>query len=381
MTIYIHSEETFCQSLWYAAALRGLTEEARRKKYDLVFLSSEQLGQNPDEIFTADTDSSQRLLIVIATSPSRLDTLIPKLQQNGIAVLLVNCGYDGHEADDISFILMNYEDAVKRSVEYLADCGRKNPALFGINLDSGSDRIKLSAFRALFGDNAPIFYNRSGLSDCIGEFLRSLSAVSPIDAVISANDIAGVALMSALRQHKIDVPKSLYLISFGDTASAGFWADSLGVTTVSVDYAELGRQSIRLAGFLQRAAVRLTAQVKLSSTFRIGITTDNHPCKENPPADSRTSQSYHFYDDPTVAEILRVESAVAAFDEIDRKLIHFLSVGESIQSASAALYLSSGAVQYRVRRITNLLGCRSRKETFALLEKYFGKLAFSSGQQ
>ena len=48
MKLYIQTEPEFSGSLWYASLLQGMGEEARKKRYEMVFVSD---TANPDVRF------------------------------------------------------------------------------------------------------------------------------------------------------------------------------------------------------------------------------------------------------------------------------------------------------------------------------------------
>ncbi len=369
MKLFCHSEEVFRQSLWYRALVSGLSEEARRKRYELAFVDENELLDSSDDLF----GDEKRFLIVVATSPSKLSVLLPELSRRGIDVLLVNIGHEGGEG--VSTLMMDYEDATERALSYLAACGRRFPALVGVNPDSGSDMVKYRCFERMIGAEGTVFFNYNGIAPLCGRFEAEREH---FDAVICANDITGVALLGRLRQKKVRVPDELFMLSFGDTSSAAFLTSAPGVTTVSADHAELGRQAVRLSSFLIRSNVRMTGGLKLAAQLHVGRTTANLPAPEFIPCElsrpapepSIKASAPNFYDDPVVGEVMKVEALASTLDGADRTILRILSEGGSIQTAADASFLSASTVTYRIRRIGGALGTRTRAETLDLLERY-----------
>lgn len=76
------------------------------------------------------------------------------------------------------------------------------------------------------------------------ELGRYLAARTDVDAVFVANDQMALGLLHAFRDAGVDVPGRALVAGFDDVPEARFFAPSL--TTVLQDFAEVGRQAIRL---------------------------------------------------------------------------------------------------------------------------------------
>ena len=83
MKLYIKTEQEFSGSLWYASLLHGMEEEARKKRYEMQFISE------ADDLTTVFGDD-KKLLVVIGTSIRKLNQQLPRLKEANIDVLLVN---------------------------------------------------------------------------------------------------------------------------------------------------------------------------------------------------------------------------------------------------------------------------------------------------
>ena len=372
MKLYIQTEPEFAASLWYASLLHGLSEEARRKRYELCFLS-----EDADPAVAFGTD--KRLLIVIATSIHKLHRRLAVLRAHQVDVLLINIT-SVYGAHGIHTLTMDYEEATRRSLAYLKNCGKTAPALFCVHPDSGSDMRKADAFLAQGYPESRIFWNTEGLSACGDTFLAHIDT---LDAVLCVNDIAVLGLMRRLRESGVRVPEDLFLMGFGDIVSTVLFTaedahSPYRVTTVTVDHAEIGRQAVGLYAYLYKTDSPIHITGRLESVLRIGATTAYVPettgCagRTNPPsADARAIRGRHnFYDDAMVSEIIRLQSLLAEADAIDRQILSMLLSGATIPTMAERLYITQGAVNYRLKRIYNRLGVNSRQDTLSLLREY-----------
>lgn len=375
MKLFILAEREFQGSLWFTSFMNGVGDEVRKKRYTIELLddiSADEAGL--DRLY----GNERRLLIIAATSISGLRRLLPRLERAGVCVLLVNISSDTR-GGGINTLMMDYEEATLRSIEYLRGCDKSRIALFGINADSGSDQLKLNTFYEQFGRAAEgaVFFNTSGLADCAGKFI---GRIGEFDAVLCANDIAVTALMLSLREAGIRVPEDIFAMSFGDRLNFGFLSQNFlsdgsgaGVTTVSVDHYEMGRQAVRLCGFLSKenGGASMSVTLKIRSTLHISASTADMPERA---AGGEAIPSYEsarsFYDDETVDEIMRLEALAASCDEVDRMLIRLAAENFTLPQIAERIFISESAVVYRLRRIYGLLGVGGRGELSALLEKY-----------
>lgn len=366
MKLYIQTEPEFSGSLWYASLLHGIEEEARRKRYEMVFVSE---SANPDTVFGED----RKFMIVIGTSIRKLNRQLLKLQEANVEVLLVNITsmYTTHGIHNLT---MNYEQATLQSLKYLRKCGKENIALFCINPDSGSDVRKQDAFLSSGYPMENIFMNTEGLSGCCDAFLGQISR---FDAVLCANDITVLGLMRRLREKEIHVPEDLFLMGFGDIVNTELFVAEdryrpYMITTVTVDHEEIGRQAVGLYAYLYKTNSPIHITGRLDSVLRIGATTAYMPDGEGGQLQGPEWRNGErdFYDDPMVSEIIRIQSLVAESDELDRRILRMLTAEATIAQMAEKLYITQGAVTYRLKRIYTRLGVGGRREALEQIRRY-----------
>lgn len=366
MKLYIQIEQEFSNSLWYISLLHGIEQEARKKRYEMTFVSNRA---DLDTVFGDD----KRLLIVIGTSIQKLSKQLLELQKANVEVLLVNITslYTTHGIHSLS---MDYEKSTLRSLEYLRKCGKHKTALFCINPDSGSDVRKQNVFLASGYPPENCFINTNGLSNCCEAFLKKIDC---FDSVLCANDIAVLGLRRRLWEQGIRVPEDLFLMGFGDIVNMellkmGDQFSPSSITTVTIDHEEIGRQVVCLYAYLCKTNNSLHITGQLDSILRIGATTAYMPEEEESQIQIPEWENGErdFYDDAMVAEIIRLQRLVAESDELDKRILQMLVKNVAISEMAENLYITQGAVTYRLKQIYRRLGVASRKEAIQQIQRY-----------
>lgn len=359
MKINVYVEPAFSGSLWCAGVLRGLSEEAARKRYTVEYVGAD-----------AAPDARGEPVVVLGTSVGQLPETINRFGESGWRVILIN--YSPDEGCGVSTVIADYAEACSRCLSYFADCGRPRAALFGVNRDSSTDRLKLDAFLRSAPEDA-VFYNSASLSSCAAELTARLA---DFDSVLCTNDVAAMALYRELYVLGVKPPDDIFVASFGDMMFTQFFAAlfSPPLTTFTVDHAEMGRQAVRLCSFVGRpeggrsegtsVTVRVRAELKVrGSTACIpGRTGGGFPAARAAEAD--------FYSDAGVAEILRLQSFLLKCEPLDFRLLAGTAAGRTQSQLADELFISEAAISYRMRRMCALAAAGSRRELFALLEKY-----------
>ena len=88
MTIHIYVDPTYKDSLWCKQTLKGISDEATKKRYSIKMLEAQQ-------IYDADLDSffegeEKRILIVLATSVHQSQKFNDYFNAHGVHLLYIN---------------------------------------------------------------------------------------------------------------------------------------------------------------------------------------------------------------------------------------------------------------------------------------------------
>jgi len=368
MLIPVLTEPDFQSYLWARQTLDGISQEAARRKYRLEMLDARTYESlNYDILF----GKERRMLIVIGTSVTWMPKALAFFNAKGIESIFIS--YDPAETSlPAGMVRMDYVGAIHHLLTYLTeDCGRRRIAMYGYNPDSSADNIKLRFFRRWNerGEQTAeesVFVNLADLEACYNSFRPHAER---FDAVICANDIAAVSLLSRLGKDGIRVPEDLFVTAFGDSRIAERTDPPLTIATL--DFPEVGRQAVLLFSYLCRtpATSSLSSRVRSrlivrSSTAGIPDTTANSIPRED--ADAFES-SFNFYSDPEAERLLRAETLLNACDNTDLKLMDSLMKGASLDSLEQELFLTASALQYRKRRLMNIAGCPHTADFLAFM--------------
>ena len=215
MLIPVLTEPNFRSYFWAKQTMEGIAQEAARRKYKVVTLDADSYETiDYDDLFGVE----RRMLIVIGTSISWMPKALAFFTSRQIESVFIS--FDPAETSlPAGMVRMDYVGAISQLLTYLSsDCGRSRIALYGYNPNSSADNIKMRFFRRWKAQTShptaeeDIFYNLADLENCYHQFRQHANR---FNAVICANDIAGVSLLSMLKEDGIRVPEDLYITTFG----------------------------------------------------------------------------------------------------------------------------------------------------------------------
>lgn len=237
MKVRIYVSPKTADTLWIKQSMRAISSEIMQKRYTPVFLEATDPEKlNFDEIYEP---GERRLLIYAGASAAITPRLLSRFSECGVHGIFIN--YESSVLSGrYSKIFLDYRDGMRKIINYLTAAGRSEFALYGINPNSATDLIKDSFFCEYLrrdGKNPTrdIYYNYASLTGCFSRFCENCARY---DAVICANDVVAVSLISHLREVGVAVPEDLYVVSFGSSVLASLSAPT--ITSVIVDHAELG---------------------------------------------------------------------------------------------------------------------------------------------
>lgn len=367
MDMIIYSETEFRSGLWYEKAMEGIRKNTSKKGIGIKETDENTFTcLQADEIFS----EGKRLLTVIGASDRHMERLIPLCRKNGISTLFVN--YEPRRpSHDSSQVIMDYSDTMERIFCYLRAYGRTRTALLGVNPDSASDRRKAD-FMISHGKKDHIFYNDTGIAECVAKFLEKREEY---DSIIFTNDVFMLAASSKLREAGVRVPEDLWVVSFSDTMLAPIFESPLspGISTFAINYEELGRQCTELWHYLTKNPANISATIRVRAEFFPNASTGNNPLPEiTPESVSGANGNFDFYSDHTVNEVTRLESCLMKCDDTDFQMLDLLIRNENRIGIALKLFISEGTLYYRLRRLCRLAGCGTIQELIDLTRKYLG---------
>lgn len=367
MTIHIYVDPSYMESLWCKQTLKGISEEATKKRYSIKMLET-------DNIYTADLnsffeDDGKRVLIVLATSVIQSEKFNSYFNKNGVHLLYIN-----HRSTNASYrfsnIIVDYQDAMSTITKYLEGCGRNKIALYGINPDSSTDLIKKNFFLdrqkfiAPYGVADNIYLRNSNDKDSptIDCFEQFYSNINSYDSVICANDLIARLLISDLSKMGVRVPEDLYVVSFGDYILAQIGKPT--ITSIAIDHEQLGRQSVYTYSYLRKAANDVYITAMIATKLSIGESTAMTEC--NNQASSHTVPMYEdtpdFFNHPEILTIITFENMLTKCDKLDMQILIGIIRSMTYYQLAEKLFVSENVISYRVKRLCKLAGLPSKNK-------------------
>ena len=343
-------EPQYRASLWAEQTLEGLRREAIRKKMHVLEISPEAA-----DWISCESLRQEGMCVVIGTSVNWTPETVGRLLASGIQPLLVS--FDAGEPGGVrGQVLMDHAGATKKLLRYLEACGKNRTAYFAFNPESYADMVKLNTARLLGkGEAKDVFPNSGDLLACCGALLERYCEY---DSVLCANDIAAVSLLRQLCRHDIRVPEDLYLASYGNLALGS--RSGPGITCVTLDHTEMGRQAAALYACLGHMPPDSTLTVRVPTRLVIRGSTAGFRPSALPEEETARSECVDFYRDPEAGELLAMEAMLCGCDETDMKMLSLMAKGTGSEEMQKQLFLSASAIQYRKKQLMKTAGCSSR---------------------
>ena len=355
MTISIIIEPEYRDTVWCRETLRGIEKKVASLRYRTKICSCDTLGTDAESV------------IIIGTSPSFVSAVLDRTVSLGVRSVAVSCQpMEADAREKTSYVLIDHSSATKECIEYLQGCGRTRIALYGINLNSYADMIKIKYF-----DDENIYYchGKDAMRDCYESFR---SQAEQYNAVVCSNYISAIYLMDRLKKDGITVPQNLYIAAYGDSIIGNMFAPSL--TTVTLDHEMLGIQAVNLCRFHDFSAENVNVTVRVPCEIRVAGSTENMPyVKGKSPKKNDCTLENIFRDNEQIKEIQSLEKLLRICDAADFEIINCLLDGKSYNKIGDSVYMSEGSVKYRVKRLLGGSGIESIAKMLDLYKKYISE--------
>lgn len=355
-------EPAYSNSIWAKATLNGIKKEAMSKKYTLV-----ELDETLFHDFSAVSllISEPRIVLVMGTSHSWVLKTVSFLHTHKVSAIVIN--YDPPEyLHPLGIVHINYAQGMQHLIEYLHACGKNKIALYGLNPNSSTDIMKERYIQNLYKNyKEHIFYNEASLSNCYQHF-RTM--YQHFDSVICTNDIAAVSLLTYLKKDNISVPEQLFLTCFGNSMLT--IRTSPGITAVSLDHSETGRQAVKLYAYLARQDKQTSVSVQVHAKLTVRGSTAMLP-DSNISADSLLHQeNIDFYSDLEAQKLFSVEQLLSTATAIDFKIMQGLLKGLSHEELQENLFLSDSSLRYHIKYLMQSANTETRHEFLDFLQTW-----------
>lgn len=354
MMINIIIEPEYEDTIWCRETLNGIEKKCAALRYKHIVCTADTLdkSENTDKI------------IIVGTSPNWVSDVLDITERLCVHSVVVSCR-PILTRQNTSYVLTDHDSETEECIEYLRACGRKKIALYGINNNSYADMIKTKYF-----DDNDIYYcvGKKGMECCFESFIRN---VGLYDAAVCSNYISAVYLMYNLRKKGINVPEDLFIAAYGDSVIGKSFRPSL--TTITLDHEQLGIQAVNLCRFLAFSDGNMSVSVRIPGRIIPAESTKNTVHKNLFVNTKRTKQTENIFKvDSDILEIQSLEKLLRLCDETDIKLLKIIRESKTYAGIGDSLYISEGAVKYRLKRMLNGSGIDSVERILKLYNKYVG---------
>ncbi len=225
---------------FYTEILRGLTHQAKIKRYDLLLFINEHKFNYSQLFYDRRVDGL--LLIGI----KRNDKGIAQLSKNGLPYILTG----KVDYEDANYVDADNKDGAYQAVSYLANLGHKRIAYLGGSFEFAFNQERFEGYlKALKEHN--LKYGKELTMESINTEESGYKAMHKLlesslipTAVFVANDLDAIGAMKAAREKGLRIPEDIAFVGFDDIQLASHIEPPL--TTVRQPIYEMGITAISL---------------------------------------------------------------------------------------------------------------------------------------
>lgn len=363
--IHYMSEPSNITPAWISESIRSLCEVAAQKRFAV------QCGR------INDMPSSWRdgvPVIVFCTTNRWTQQAIHQLQLRGVKPIVVGVTPDKF-SEDISGVTMNRRAFIENILNYFVSHGRRRPALFGISTQISNDIIKVEHFLRV----AQALHLEVSEKDVysVGTDCENLEAAAKAflaqkmryDSVICSNDFLALFLLGETRKQNIAVPRDLWLCGYGNYLIGMCCTPS--ITSAAIDTRALAQQAFQISKLLSAYPDISHMVVSINCAIVPRGSTNFRPVPQsrlggNEPINRIYSRTL----DGAAGVLHNLENCLCQCDELNAKILAAILRGDSYEQIEADLFISSGAIRYRAKKMFHTLGVSGRSDFQALLAQY-----------
>ncbi len=361
-TIPVLAEPAYLSSRWGKEILLALRQEAARHDSSVSLL---------EEVFPKSLEDPFYIL-VLGSDQVWIDSAVDKVRKEGGRPLLI-CSHPPDSMESLCIVAPDRAGMTTAIMDYLARAGRRRTALFGFNPCSASDLLRERVYFeninrfGLITEPEDVYLNDGSLTDC---FARFIPVACRYNSVLCSNDAAAVFFMKAARDYSLRIPEDLFLIGNGNTKMGNLM--SPGLTTVTLNYDEVGRHAVTLFHYLSRhpaiGAMYASVSCKIiprgsTGFFEPGEEKEALGPKNGAPEDP-------FFRDPEVRHFFVLENLLNSCDSVDMGILAGLTGKTPYDRLADELHISVHTLKYRLKKIFSSVGVKTREEFLELIRPY-----------
>lgn len=344
-------DSKYAESLWCKSLYESLIERLRQKRIPFCAVF-DNIDAELDAIF------------IIASDREWTISAITQLNLNGIKPILICNQSEKLSGCIYSCVCSDINASMKNLLDTLKTKDKSRIALYGINTDSIADISRVDSlfnWRGQYFETMQIFNNNGSLEKCFEEFLPY---IDEFDAAICANDFVAVSLVRRLSETAPEKLSDFYIISCSQSQISSYYRDK--ILSLNMNFEQYGKAAVYVYNALKKHTYLSEMTVKvLWSLDSNNSTTDTKSIT----LDLKSSAD-SFYNDTELSEMLVVDKILKSSDDIEKKIIDGLLNKLTIEQIAEKCFLTVNGVKYRINKIINDSGAKSKEEVVTLLEKY-----------
>ncbi len=359
-TVFLIVEPNYMTPFWYARSIEGLEEAASRHKQEVVKLSSIE-----------EMEVQANAVVVIGTTHTWVRDTLDMARARNLRPILIGT-IPSKYGEDVSGTMYGSHSAIEEMVYYFHYYGHRKMALVDINANSSNDAMKVESFlsttKKLGLDTSynDVFFRNTGAQNGDDKFLLKIHSY---DSVICSNDYSAAFLLKYAEDNGIKVPEELFVAGLGDTSLCRYTNPTL--TSATRSYYETGENAYELWRTLTRnpnvesivTTMRSYLKPRGSTAFmpsvKVEMNTLGVPAA-GPELDKNTMRK-------GADSLKAIQECLSQCDAVDMSIIAGVLTNESNERLAESLSMSTGAINYRLKKLYKNAGVATKSEFSELI--------------
>ena len=361
--LFVWVEPHYAKTPWYRELFIGLKSglDAKRQRAAI------EVKENPDK------ELPHGAVLILAGETNRwFYRMLSFASAHGIHVCVASSNPE-FISNQVSSVSLDRQKDMNVMVHYLYNAKRRSIALFGINPSSPADQKRSAGYLQTVGllglslNEKDIYCTSGDVSACTDALLDSIDRY---DAVISSNDLYAVYLLPRLYERNIEVPRDMYLASFGNTLLSRLSKPS--ITSATLNHTELGRQAVFTSLYMYGNPHISNMTITIDGDFCPRQSTESIPFSISGqqgyslPECSNVSS----YSDTNLSVIVKLEMFLSNEDPNNIAIVKWLLSDKPLPGLAEYLFLSPSAVDYRLNKLYHHFEVTNRQEFSAIFKRY-----------
>jgi LacI family transcriptional regulator len=235
---------------FFTTIAEGAKEYAGSKGYSLIIASSDynlESEKKFTDLFSA-KDIRGAIIAPLVEGDSEIEHLLKLKMLNYPFVLLADV-----KGITANVVEIDNKRAIKKAVEYLINIGHKRIVHFAGPPESAHTKERIDGFKSAFSESNLVFnkemiipieaHNEVSYEKTI-KYFKSRNRKDYPTAVVCFNDLQALAVMAALQDLNIKIPKDISIIGKDDIHCAGIY--SMPFTTIKSPQKEIGQKAAEI---------------------------------------------------------------------------------------------------------------------------------------